>query len=515
MKNKLFRAAASALLTLLLVVTLLPQTAHAAGASLTGTATLQAGDTVTLTLSVPNKVYGLTADLSYSGNLSFTNYNCSVSGWSIVVNNNKFSVYGTSSSSGGVVTVKMKVSGSAKEGDALTATFSNIVVSDGNSDTDLGSASWSGKVGAAPSSNCNLSSLSCSNATLSPSFSSGTTYYTCTVPYAVSSLDLNYKKADNSASVSVSGNELAVGANTITIKVTAASGATKSYVIDATRQQDPNYKPSTDATLSTLTLEGATLSPTFSAAVTDYIAYVPYEARQVTVAAAAKDEKAQGVTGTGDVKLSATESETVITVTGTAEDGKTKQNYTIHVLRMPAYTGIIPTVEVIDPETIPEIPPLEIPGTLVLPVLGEVKTTYVAIAVAVLLVIVLFLLGFLIGRGHVGSDDYDDEPQPPRPDRETPALEHHHTSRVPRLVPRQEEAPEEPKAEKATRTATWNDAERARNDVRTAEKAPASAPERASDAPAARSAKDEPTEDDENQVRTMSLDDLLDDIHNM
>jgi multidrug efflux pump subunit AcrB len=88
MKNKLFRAAASALLTLLLVVTLLPVQAHAAGATLTGTAAPQAGDTVTLTLSVPNKVYGLTADLSYSGNLSFTNYNCSVSGWSIVVNNN-------------------------------------------------------------------------------------------------------------------------------------------------------------------------------------------------------------------------------------------------------------------------------------------------------------------------------------------------------------------------------------------------------------------------------------------
>ena len=123
MKNKLFRAAASALLTLLLVVTLLPVQAHAAGATLTGTAAPQAGDTVTLTLSVPNKVYGLTADLSYSGNLSFTNYNCSVSGWSIVVNNNKFSVYGTSSSSGGLVTIKMKVSGSAKEGDALIVLF--------------------------------------------------------------------------------------------------------------------------------------------------------------------------------------------------------------------------------------------------------------------------------------------------------------------------------------------------------------------------------------------------------
>ena len=52
MKNKLFRAAASALLTLLLVVTLLPVQAHAAGATLTGTAAPHAGDTVTLRFRV-------------------------------------------------------------------------------------------------------------------------------------------------------------------------------------------------------------------------------------------------------------------------------------------------------------------------------------------------------------------------------------------------------------------------------------------------------------------------------
>ena len=107
---------------------------------------------------------------------------------------------------------------------------------------------------------------------------------------------------------------------------------------------------------------------------TDYIAYVPYETKQVTIAATAKDEKAQGITGTGEVRLSATEAEPVLTVTGTAEDGKTKQNYTIHVLRMPAYTGIVPTVEVIDPATIPEVPPLEIPGTIAMPLIGEGKT---------------------------------------------------------------------------------------------------------------------------------------------
>ena len=501
MIKKFLRGASCTMLALLLVLLLIPQPVQAAGASLSGSSSIQAGNTVTLTLSVPNSIYGLTADLSYSSNLSFTNYNCSVSGWSILVNNNKFSAYGTSSASGGVIVIKLKVSGSAKEGDELSASFTSVTVSDGNSDTDLGTASWSGKVGAAPSGDCALSSLSCGNATLSPSFTSKTTYYSCTVPFAVTKLDLNYKKSDSGASVSVSGNdELAVGANTVTIKVTAANGATKSYTIDATRQQDPNYKPSTDASIAALTLEGATLSPAFTPTVTDYIAYVPYETKQVTIAATAKDEKAQGITGTGEVRLSATEAETVLTVTGTAEDGKTKQNYTIHVLRMPAYTGIVPTVEVIDPATIPEVPPLEIPGTIAMPLIGEVKTVYVAIAAAVLLVAVLFLLGFLIGRGHTGGGDdeeYDDEP--PRTPAKPLIPEERHTARVPRLVPREESSDSDP--------VTIPDKTPA-DPVTPA--APAEEP-----ATAERSAQDEPTQADEDEVRTMSLDDLLDDIHNM
>lgn len=501
MMKRLCKRISSALTALLLVLLLLPAPAHAADASLSGSSSVQAGDSVTLTLSVSGSIYGLTADLSYGDNLSFTNYNCSVSGWSILVNNNKFSVYGTSSSSGGIITVKLKVSSSAKAGDALSATFSNITVSDGNSDSDLGSASWSGSVGAAPSGDCTLKSLTCGNATLSPAFSSSTTYYTCTVPFAVDALDLDWKKSDSGASVSVSGNELAVGANTVTLTVTAANGATKTYTIDVTREQDPNYKPSTDGSLSALVIEGATLSPAFKSTVTDYIAYVPYELREINVTATAKDEKAKGVTGTGLVRLSGTESETLVTVTGLAEDGKSTTAYTIHVLRMPAYEGIIPTVEVIDPATIPEIPPLEIPGTMVLPVIGEVKTLYVAIGAAALLVIVLFLIGFLIGRGaRPDDDDYEEPPQPP-----LPPVAPHDTDRIPRLVPREEPSPTVT-PEPVSETQELNEVAALVSDMMGKPEEPA--------VPAP-PAVDEPTEEDEAEVRTMSLDDLLDDIHNM
>ena len=264
MKNKLLRTALSLVTACLLVLAILPQRAEAAGASLSGSSSVQAGNSVTLTLSVDSKILGLTADLNCGDGLTFTNYSCSVSGWSILVNQNHFSVYGTNSASGGIITVTLKVSSSVQGGAALSASFSNIVASDGETDIDVGTASWTGSVAAAPSGDCTLSAIMCGNATLSPAFSSSTTYYTAKVPYSVSKLSLDYNRNDKGQTVNISGNDLAVGVNTVTLKVTAANGTTKSYVIEVTREQDPNYKASTDAALSALGIEGATLSPAFS-----------------------------------------------------------------------------------------------------------------------------------------------------------------------------------------------------------------------------------------------------------
>ena len=425
-------------LVLALLLALLPQRAEAASAALSGNSAIQAGSTVTLKLSISgSNIMGVEATLDYDSSvLEYTNYDQQINGWTMDSSGLKFILYGVSNpinSSTNVLSVTFRVKSGLESGTALSASFRDIVVTDGDNETNVGTASWSGKVDAPLSSNCNLSSLTCSNATLSPAFSSGTTYYTATVPYAVESLNLSYKTADAAARATVSGNSLVVGANTVTVTCTAATGAKKTYTISVTREQDPNYKPSTDAMLKELTLDVGSLSPKFSGAVTEYVAYVPYETASATLSGVARDEKALNVTES-TMRLT-NEGDNVMTVTCTAEDGTTAKTYTVHVYRMPKYEGIIPTMEIIDPNTPPEPPTYSIPMTLTLPLVGEMATSTVAVIGAALLVIILLLVGFLLGRigsgGGYDDDDGNDDnggddtpPQPPRPGRSTPQEKH-------------------------------------------------------------------------------------------
>lgn len=431
----------------LCLVMLWPQVAEAApSASLDGTSSIQAGSDVTLTLKVDgSNIMGVEATLNYDSSvLEYRSYNTSLSGWDVVPNGSKFVMYGVSNpinASTSVVSVTFRVKSGLSAGTALSASFSNIVVSDGNSDNTVSAASWSGKVGAAPSNNCAISSLTCSNATLSPEFSSSNTAYTATVPYDVTELKLNWRTADSGARVNVSGNSLVVGENTVTVTCTAPSGAQKYYVITVTREQDPNYKPSNVALLSALTLDAGPLSPAFSGAVTDYVAYVPFETKSATLTGVAKDEKALQVTEATRQLIN--EGETVLSVTCTAEDGVTKKTYTVHVYRMPKYEGIIPTMEIIDPNAEPEIPSFAVPMVVTLPLIGETSTLIIAVVAAVLVLVLLFLLGFLIGRSGRRSGDYDDEPPtPPAPRyREEPKAAPKAAPKAPVVERRAEAAP--------------------------------------------------------------------------
>ena len=440
-----------ALLVLALVLSLIPTAAFAAGASLKSSkSALRAGDSFTLTYSVNGTdVQGLQFSLKYdSTNLTYSGHKFKISGWSSSANGTTFTTYdGSGTGFTGTKTIvafTFKVKSGVATGTGLSASVSCTGTNSTGSSMSLG-ASWSGKVAAPLSGDATLKGLSCSNASIN---FTGSSEYRVTVPYEVSSLKLSATPNHGGAKVSVSGNKLGVGSNTVTITVTAENGATKRYYIYATREQDPNYVPSSDAAISALSPSSGRLSPAFQTDVTDYVLYLPYEVTELTFNATANDNKARGVSQLREILLVVEEApedettadttnqpaapdaeteepaepvytalpdgeplpegETRYTVTCTAEDGTTTKDYVIHVIRMPQYEGVLPEIiapitEPVEPEPEPEPTTYDIslPLVLTLPYVGEVTLQQAAqgavIALGVLLLLLL-LIAWLIGR---------------------------------------------------------------------------------------------------------------------
>ena len=229
------------------------------------------------------------------------------------------------------------------------------------------------------------------------------------------------------------------------------------------------------------------------------------------------------------------EGDNVMTVTCTAEDGATTQTYTVHVYRMPKYEGIIPTMEIIDPNIPPEPPTYSVPMTVTLPLVGEMATTTALIIGAALLVVILLLVGFLLGRIGHGGDDYDDDddtpPQPPRPpraDRDVPRQpqqpQHHNAKTAPPQRPVQKAAPQPPRPQPPVKAAPALQGGKVSDDTLTspfvedlsAKMRQEMAQRQAAAQEAQRQSAEPPAAPDSGKkVDEMSLDELLNDIHNM
>lgn len=200
------------------------------------------------------------------------------------------------------------------------------------------------------STNNALASLTVSNATISPAFNANTTSYTADVPFSVSKLDVKATAADSKAKVSISSPTLTPdGTTNVTITVTAESGAKKTYTIRVHREQDPNYVPSGNNDLSGITVDGFLLSPVFSADVTDYVVWLPYETESVKISGKAADGKASVQVVGGD-QLAAGQ-DNPVQVICTAENGE-KKTYTVVVKRAAAHDGSVeelPTTTTTEP----------------------------------------------------------------------------------------------------------------------------------------------------------------------
>ena len=199
-----------------------------------------------------------------------------------------------------------------------------------------------------------LSALSLSGVTLTPAFASGTTTYTASVANSVTETTVMASASDANASVEVTPEDaddqtfgdqvvLVVGETTISVAVTAQDGeTTKTYTVIATRAG------SVDATLSSLSLSGVTLTPAFASGTTTYAASVGHAVTATTVTASASDayagvevtpEDADDRTLGDQVDLAV--GETTISVEVTAQDGLTTRTYMVTVTRAGSADAIL------------------------------------------------------------------------------------------------------------------------------------------------------------------------------
>ena len=332
------------LLMLALLASQIPTVFAAGSASVKGPDTVRAGDTITVTFSAGGNIYGGSGKVSFDeSKLTLQKYSKSLgSGWKVDFNGNRFtfehdngideSIQITGSKA--IFKATFTVNKNLTTGDEISVSVENIELSHGTSDTSVGTKTYKATIAPPLSDNCNLASLTVSNATISPAFSTGTTSYTASVPFTTDTLKVSATAQDSDAKVTVKNTKLSAGATTtVSITVKAANGDTKTYSIKVKRAQDPNYVASSNADLKELSAENFRISPAFSPEVKQYYVWLPYEVDTLKLNAATADKKADFSIAEA-VGLAAGKGNDIL-VTVTAEDG-TEQVYTVTAVRAPA-----------------------------------------------------------------------------------------------------------------------------------------------------------------------------------
>lgn len=164
------------------------------------------------------------------------------------------------------------------------------------------------------SNNNYLSELKLSNGTLV--FDNEKTEYKVTVAYNIEKIEVTTKTEDGKVKFEITGNEeLKVGENTITIKVTAEDDSEREYKIEVIRKEQ-NSNLSSNSKLKSLTIKNYNIN--FSSSVYDYTIKIGNEDR-LNITYTTADSKSD-VTVTGNENL---ENGSIIKVTVVAEDGTT------------------------------------------------------------------------------------------------------------------------------------------------------------------------------------------------
>ena len=208
-----------------------------------------------------------------------------------------------------------------------------------------------------PSSDARLRTLSLAEAELTPAFSPDTSVYAAAVGWQVTRVTVTLEANESDARLAVSPPDAdPAGGYQLDLPVAEPDGTAESvvlvvastapdgvgrqtYLLTVTRDARPSDD---DASLSGLSLEGLELMPAFDSETLVYEATAPDEAESITVTATATASDAGATvtiapvdadpdTDDNQVKLTRRSNPVNITVTVTAPDGVTTQNYTVAV----------------------------------------------------------------------------------------------------------------------------------------------------------------------------------------
>ena len=362
--KKFFTVLAAVMLLAMLSV----QVFAAGSASVSGPDVVRPGDTITLSFQAGGGIYGGSGSVSFdSSQLTLQSYSASIgSPWVVEFAGNNFVFYDNSmtapiNGSQTIFKATFQVSSSVQPGTNVSVSFNGVTLSDGQSDSGVGTKTYSVTIAEPLSSNANLKSLTVSNAQISPAFSAETTNYTASVPFSTGKLEVSAEAEHPGAAVTVGNTGLAAGGTTdVTVTVKAEDGTTKVYHIQTKRAQDPNYVPSTDNRLTGLSVEGFLLSPAFDPTRTAYAVYLPFETESLKLEAAAADAKAK-------VALPEIQAipvgETTYEIPVTAENGDVR-TYTLTVFRADVFQPDVQPTEPTEPETEPTTEPTTAPTTV-------------------------------------------------------------------------------------------------------------------------------------------------------
>ncbi len=305
---------------LLFVSLFMPFLVNAASVSMTGTTTISPGETVALPIIVSdsNEIHGVQMVMTLSGSDFDLLIDKTVSSYQILVKKKLSNGYGLSiistskkiANKGTLAKIYIKANSSATPGNKATLTLKDIIFATGAelNDTKASNYSKTLTVGAVKSTNNYLSSLKVEGYNIS--FNKNTTAYTINGATSGSALKVTANAEDEKANVKINSPKLVSGKNTITVVVTAESGAKRTYTITVNVPTETVDKSAID--LKTLEVKGYDIK--FDPQNTDYVLNVNNDVEKVEINSTLKDETSSK-TMNGPDKLQVGENLYTITVT--------------------------------------------------------------------------------------------------------------------------------------------------------------------------------------------------------